>query len=113
GVPPEQVIGSALETQYIYNKAGQGVLMRPPKQMPLLLNNNFSGKAEDIYLFIGRHPKAAFGNSTGDREMLEYTQAGGADDAGASRRRAARICLRPSSGIVRYQGRHLHPGPVR
>ena len=47
--------------------------MRPPK---LLLNNNFSGKPEDIYLFLGRHPKAAFGNSTGDQQMLEYTQAG-------------------------------------
>jgi hypothetical protein len=48
--------------------------MRQPK---LLLDNNFSGKAEDIYLFIGHHPKAAFGNSSGDRQMLEYTQAGG------------------------------------
>ena len=74
GVAPEQVIGSAIETQYTYNQQGQGVLMRPPK---LLLNNNFSGKPEDIYLFIGRHPKAAFGNSTGDQQMLEYTQAGG------------------------------------
>jgi hypothetical protein len=74
GIPREQVIGSAIETQYTYNQQGQGVLMRPPK---LLLNNNFSGKAEDIYLFIGRHPKAAFGNSTGDQQMLEYTQAGG------------------------------------
>ena len=34
------------------------------------------GKPEDIYLFIGRHPKAAFGNSTGDQQMLEYAQAG-------------------------------------
>ncbi|MGB8885867.1 MAG: HAD family hydrolase [Candidatus Korobacteraceae bacterium] len=74
GVAPEEVIGSAIETQYTYNQQGQGVLMRPPK---LLLNNNFSGKPEDIYLFIGRHPKAAFGNSTGDQQMLEYTQAGG------------------------------------
>jgi hypothetical protein len=48
--------------------------MRPPK---LLVNNNFSGKAKDIYLFIGGPPQAAFGNSPGDREMLEYTQAGG------------------------------------
>ena len=39
--------------------------MRPPK---LLLNNNFSGKPEDIYLFLGQRPQAAFGNSTGDRE---------------------------------------------
>lgn len=74
GIPPEQVIGSALETQFTYNDAGQAILMRPTK---LLVNNNFSGKPEDIYLFIGRHPQAAFGNSTGDREMLEYTQAGG------------------------------------
>ena len=35
------------------------------------------GKAENIYLFLGQHPKAAFGNSTGDQQMLEYTQAGG------------------------------------
>ena len=74
GIPPEQVIGSALETQYTYNKEGQGILMRPPK---MLLNDDFSGKPEDIYLFIGRHSKAAFGNSTGDQQMLEYTQAGG------------------------------------
>jgi phosphoglycolate phosphatase-like HAD superfamily hydrolase len=74
GIPPEQIIGSALDTEFTYNDAGKAILMRPPK---LLLNNNFSGKPEDIYLFIGRHPQAAFGNSTGDREMLEYTQAGG------------------------------------
>jgi haloacid dehalogenase-like hydrolase len=73
GVPPEQVIGSAIETQYMY-KAGQGVLVRAPK---LLLNDNFSGKPEDIYLFTGRHSRAAFGNSTGDQQMLEYTQASG------------------------------------
>jgi hypothetical protein len=73
GIPPEQIIGSALDTQYAYNKEGQGILMRDPK---LLLNNNGAGKAEDIYLFIGKHPKAAFGNTDGDRQMLEYTQAG-------------------------------------
>jgi len=74
GIPPEQIIGSALDTQYTYNKEGQGVLMRDPK---LLLNNDGAGKAEDIYLFIGKHPHAAFGNSTGDRQMLEYTQGNG------------------------------------
>ena len=73
GIPPEQIIGSALDTQYTYNKAGQGILMKEPK---LLLNNDFAGKPEDIYLFIGKRPLAAFGNSTGDRQMLEYTQAG-------------------------------------
>ena len=74
GISPEQVIGTAVESEYTYNKEGQGVLMRPPK---ILLNDNGPGKAEDIYLFIGRHPKAAFGNSTGDQQMLEYTQASG------------------------------------
>jgi haloacid dehalogenase-like hydrolase len=74
GIPPDQIIGSALDTQYAYNKEGQGILMRDPK---LLLNNNGAGKAEDIYLFIGKHPKAAFGNTDGDRQMLEYTQASG------------------------------------
>jgi phosphoglycolate phosphatase-like HAD superfamily hydrolase len=74
GIPPDQIIGSALETEFTFNPAGKAVLIRPPK---LLLNDNFSGKPEDIYLFTGRHPTAAFGNSTGDREMLEYTQAGG------------------------------------
>ncbi len=73
GVVPEQVIGSAVATKYTYDNAGAGILMRPPE---LLLNNNFSGKPEDIYLFTGSHPQAAFGNSTGDQQMLEYTQAG-------------------------------------
>ena len=76
GVPPEQVIGSALETQFTYNAAGEAILMRPPK---LLINNDFSGKAEDIYLFLGGPPQAAFGNAAGDRQMLEYTDSGGKD----------------------------------
>lgn len=72
GVPPEQVIGSAVSTKYTYDKLGEGVLIRKPE---ILLNNNLSGKPEDIYLFLGRHPKATFGNSTGDQQMLEYTEA--------------------------------------
>jgi phosphoserine phosphatase len=74
GVPPERVIGSALETQYTYDAAGDSILMRVPK---LLLFDDKQGKPQNIYLFTGRHPTAAFGNSSGDREMLEYTQAGG------------------------------------
>jgi phosphoserine phosphatase len=70
-VPPDYVIGSSLKTKYTYDKNGRAVLVREPS---ILLNNNMSGKAEDIYLFLGRRPNAAFGNSTGDREMLEFTQ---------------------------------------
>ncbi len=74
GIPPDQIIGSAIETEFKFADNGKAMLMRPPK---LLLNDNFSGKPQDIYLFTGRRPHAAFGNSTGDQQMLEYTQAGG------------------------------------
>jgi phosphoserine phosphatase len=74
GSPPEHVIGSSLETKFEYDADGKAVLMRPPK---LLLYNDLAGKPEDIYLFLGRAPRAAFGNSTGDQQMLEYTQAAG------------------------------------
>lgn len=72
-VTADQVIGSALNIKYSYDQQGKGVLIKTPK---LLLNNDLSGKPEDIYLFLGRHPQAAFGNSVGDQQMLEYTQAG-------------------------------------
>ena len=72
--PPEQVIGSSLETQFDYDTNGTVILMRPPK---VLLYNDNAGKPQDIYLFLGRQPLAAFGNSTGDKEMLEYAQSGG------------------------------------
>jgi haloacid dehalogenase-like hydrolase len=73
GIPRDQVIGSALGTQFTYEN-GHVVLMKPAK---LLLYNDLSGKAEDIYLFLGGPPQAAFGNSIGDQEMLEYTQGAG------------------------------------
>jgi hypothetical protein len=73
GVPPEQVVGSAGGTKYGYDKAGKPVLTKEPR---LLLNDNDAGKPEGIHLMIGRRPFAAFGNSTGDRQMLEYTTAG-------------------------------------
>jgi hypothetical protein len=73
GVPPEQVVGSALGTSYGYDKDGKPILTRDPK---LLINDNDAGKPESIHLMIGRRPYAAFGNSTGDQQMLEYTAAG-------------------------------------
>ena len=73
GVPPEQVVGTAGGTTYGYTKDGEPFLTKDPK---LLLNNNNAGKPEGIHLMIGRRPYAAFGNSTGDRQMLEYTKAG-------------------------------------
>jgi phosphoglycolate phosphatase-like HAD superfamily hydrolase len=74
GIPPEQVVGTAGGTKYAYDKEGKPFLTKEPK---LLLNDNFAGKPEGIHLMIGRRPCAAFGNSIGDRQMLEYTKAGG------------------------------------
>jgi phosphoserine phosphatase len=73
GIPPEQVVGSVGETKFTHDKAGRPVLIKEPK---LLLNNNYAGKAEGIHLMIGRRPYAAFGNTAGDQDMLEYTGAG-------------------------------------
>jgi len=73
GIPPEQVVGTAGGTTYGYDKDGRPFLTKEPK---LLLNDNNAGKPEGIHLMIGRRPIAAFGNSTGDQQMLEYTKAG-------------------------------------
>jgi phosphoserine phosphatase len=74
GIPPEQVVGTAGGTKFGYGKDGEPFLTKEPK---LLLNDNDAGKPEGIHLMIGRRPVAAFGNSTGDQQMLEYTKAGG------------------------------------
>ncbi|MGH8680996.1 MAG: HAD family hydrolase [Burkholderiales bacterium] len=73
GIPPEQVVGTAGGTKYGYAKDGSPFLTKEPR---LLLNDDRAGKPEGIHLMIGRRPYAAFGNSTGDQQMLEYTGAG-------------------------------------
>jgi phosphoglycolate phosphatase-like HAD superfamily hydrolase len=73
GIPPEQVVGTASGVKYGYDEKGKPKLTKEPK---LLLNDDKAGKPEGIHLIIGRQPYAAFGNSVGDRQMLEYTKAG-------------------------------------
>ncbi len=73
GIPPEQVVGTAGGTKYGYDKNGKPFLTKEPR---LLLNDDNAGKPEGIHLMIGLRPYAAFGNSTGDRQMLEYAKAG-------------------------------------
>ncbi len=73
GIPPEQVVGSAGQTRYGHDKDGKPFLTKEPK---LLLDDDKAGKPEAIHLMIGRRPSAAFGNSSGDQQMLEYTKAG-------------------------------------
>jgi phosphoglycolate phosphatase-like HAD superfamily hydrolase len=73
GIPPEQAVGSAGATRLGYEKDGKAFLTKEPK---LLLNDDHAGKPEGIHMMIGRRPYAAFGNSVGDQQMLEWTAAG-------------------------------------
>lgn len=73
GIPPEQVIGSSIKTKFEM-KDGKPVLMRLPE---IDFIDDKAGKPVGINKFIGRRPIASFGNSAGDREMLEWTGAGG------------------------------------
>jgi hypothetical protein len=72
GIPPEQVVGSSIKTKFEM-RDGKPVLVRLPE---LNFNDDKGGKPVGINQHIGRRPIAAFGNSDGDREMLEYTQGG-------------------------------------
>ena len=114
GIPPEQVVGTMAGVSFSYGKDGKPVLTKDAK---LLLNDDNAGKAEGIYLMIGRRPRAAFGNSVGDREMLEYTKAGSGarlsmlvlhDDA---QREFAHF--RSGAEPAGQQGWDIHPGAVR
>jgi phosphoglycolate phosphatase-like HAD superfamily hydrolase len=71
GIPPEQVIGSSGVTQYEMRN-GSPVLIKQPK---VLFIDDGPGKPEGINHFIGRQPIFAFGNSDGDKQMLEWTAA--------------------------------------
>jgi phosphoserine phosphatase len=69
GIPPEQVIGSIVEVKF----DASGQLVREPKAAFV---DDGPGKPVGIYRNIGRRPIAAFGNSDGDLQMLQYTAAG-------------------------------------
>ena len=79
GVPPEQVIGSSIKTKFEMRE-GQPVLVRLPE---LNFVDDGAGKPVGIQMQIGRRPIAAFGNSDGDLQMLQWTAAG----------KGARFCL--------------------
>jgi len=79
GIPPEQVIGSSVKTKFEL-RDGQPVLVRLPE---LNFLDDKGGKPVGINQHIGRRPVAAFGNSDGDLQMLQYTGAGS----------GARFCL--------------------
>ena len=72
GIPPEQVVGSSIKTKFEMRN-GKPVLVRLPG---LNFNDDKADKPVGINRHIGRRPIAAFGNSVGDQQMLEYTQGG-------------------------------------
>lgn len=72
GIPPEQVVGTTLPTEYEI-RDGVPLLQKLPKIQSI---DDGPGKPENIHMFIGRRPIAAFGNSDGDKQMLEWTAAG-------------------------------------
>ena len=72
GIPPEQIVGSSMKTKFEL-RDGKAVLVRLPE---LNFNDDKGGKPVGINEHIGRRPIAAFGNSVGDQQMLEYTQGG-------------------------------------
>jgi phosphoserine phosphatase len=79
GIPPEQVIGSSIKTRFEI-RDGKPVLVRLP-EMDFI--DDKAEKPVGIHKFIGRRPIAAFGNSDGDLQMLQWTAAGS----------GARFCL--------------------
>jgi len=71
GVPPQQVVGSSIKTRYEVRN-GQPAIVRLPE---IDFIDDKAGKPIGIHKAIGRRPVAAFGNSDGDFEMLEWTTA--------------------------------------
>ena len=72
GIPPEQVVGSSIKTKFEM-RSGKPVLMRLPE---INFIDDKAGKPVGINQHIGRRPLAAFGNSDGDLQMLQWTAAG-------------------------------------
>ncbi|WP_272701268.1 HAD family hydrolase [Desulfovibrio sp. Fe33] len=72
GIPPEQVVGSSIKTKFEM-RDGKPVIVR---EAELGFIDDKEGKPVGINLHIGRRPVAAFGNSDGDIQMLQYTMAG-------------------------------------
>jgi hypothetical protein len=79
GIPPEQVVGSTGKVKFDL-RDGKPVLVKLPE---IQFVDDKDGKPVGIHQFIGRRPIAAFGNSDGDLQMLQWTAAGS----------GARFCL--------------------
>ena len=112
GIPPEQIVGSSIKTKFEM-RDGKPVLVRLPE---LNFYDDNDGKAIGINQHIGRRPIAAFRNSDGDREMLEYTKAGAGarlamlvlhDDA------AREYAYGPAQGLPDTRDGRIYAGTLR
>lgn len=72
GIPPEQVVGSSIKTKFAM-RDGEPALVRLPE---INFIDDKAGKPVGINQHVGRRPLAAFGNSDGDLQMLQWTAAG-------------------------------------
>lgn len=72
GIPPEQVVGSSVKTEFVMTAAGPEI--RRLAEIDFI--DDKAGKPLGINSHIGRRPIAAFGNSDGDHQMLQWTDAG-------------------------------------
>jgi hypothetical protein len=72
GIPPEQVVGSSIKTEFAI-RSGRPVLVRLPE---VDFIDDKAGKPVGIHRHIGRRPILAFGNSDSDLQMVQYTMAG-------------------------------------
>ena len=79
GIPPQQIIGSALATKYGYEPDGEPVAGPRAGDSP---HQRQGGQARGHQSLHRQRPSAAFGNSTGDRQMLEWTTAARARGCG-------------------------------
>ena len=95
GIPPEQVVGSSIKTKFEM-RDGKPVLVRLPE---IDFIDDKAGKPVGINEHIGRRPIVAFGNSDGDQRCWSgrSRRRSAVHAARASRRRRARVCLRPPS----------------
>ena len=97
-IPPERVVGSIAETHFEL-RGGEPVLVRDPK---VAFVDDGPGKPVGIYRAIGRRPIAAFGNSDGDLQMLQWTTAGS----------GARFALIVHHTDAEREWAYDHPSPI-
>jgi hypothetical protein len=110
GIPPEQVVGSSIKTRFEM-RDGRPILFRLPE---IDFIDDKAGKPVGIQTHIGRRPIAAFGNSDGDLEMLQWaTLAGDGPRLGLGGERRLGLIVHHTDAEREYAyDRHSHVGKL-